>query len=34
MEIVTAGEMLPVNATIEFNKYNEPVVFPLGPGSN
>jgi len=34
MEIVSNGETLPVNATIEFSKFNEPVVFPDRPGSN
>jgi hypothetical protein len=33
MEIVTQGELLPVNATIEFSNYNEPVDFPAIPGS-
>jgi hypothetical protein len=34
MEIVSDGETIPVNATIEFSKFNEPVVFPDRPGSN
>lgn len=31
MEIVNNGELLPVNATIVFKKFNEPVVFPEKP---
>jgi hypothetical protein len=34
MEIVSDGETIPVNATIEFSRFNEPVVFPDRPGSN
>jgi len=34
MEIVSNGETIPVNATIEFNRFNEPVVFPDKPGAN
>ena len=34
MEIVSNGETIPVNATIEFSRFNEPVVFPEKPGSN
>jgi hypothetical protein len=34
MEIVSNGETIPVNASIEFSKFNEPVVFPSKPGSN
>jgi len=31
MEIVNDGETIPVNATIEFSRFNEPVVFPEKP---
>jgi hypothetical protein len=31
MEIVSDGETIPVNATIEFSRFNEPVVFPEKP---
>ena len=31
MEIVNQGEMIPINATIEFSGFNEPVVFPAKP---
>jgi hypothetical protein len=34
IEIVSNGETIPVNATIEFSRYNEPVVFPARPGTN
>lgn len=33
MELVSQGETIPVNATIEFNGFNEPVTFPARPGS-
>jgi hypothetical protein len=32
MEIVSQGETIPVNATIEFSGFNEPVEFPARPG--
>ena len=34
MEIVNNGETLPVNAMIEFIRFNEPVVFPERPDFN
>lgn len=33
MQIVTNGDSLPVNATIEFNHFNESVNFPSIPGN-
>jgi hypothetical protein len=33
MDIVSQGETVPVNATIEFSGFNEPVVFPEKPSS-